>query len=100
MHKDSCKYDKPVYNKGFSTMNFFKHNDKLKLRLLSGALALSVLTSVPYFVCKADEFDKQIAEMKPVYAVFRDASFEDDSANINCEQLFKAISPSTMLKVI
>ena len=43
---------------------------------------------------------KEIAEHKPVYAVFRDASFASDSANINCEQLIKAISPSTELKVL
>ena len=48
----------------------------------------------------SDEVIKQIAELKPIYVVFRDASFEDDSANINCEQLIKAISPSTELKVL
>ena len=47
-----------------------------------------------------EEIIRKIAEMKPIYAVFRDSCFASDSANINCEQLFKAISPSTSLKVL
>ena len=43
---------------------------------------------------------KELAQIKPIYAVFRDSVFENDSANINCEQLFKTISPSTTLKVL
>lgn len=43
---------------------------------------------------------KELAAIKPIYAVFRDASFETDSTNINCEQIFKSISPSTNIKVL
>ena len=43
---------------------------------------------------------KELATIKPIYAVFRDASFETDSTNINCEQIFKSISPSTKIKVL
>lgn len=43
---------------------------------------------------------KELATIKPIYAVFRDASFETDSTNINCEQIFKSISPSTNIKVL
>ena len=43
---------------------------------------------------------KELAQIKPIYAVFRDSVFENDSANINCEQLFKTISPSTTIKVL
>jgi adenine-specific DNA-methyltransferase len=43
---------------------------------------------------------KEIAKSKPIYAVFRDSCFSNDSANINCEQLIKSISPSTELKVL
>ncbi len=43
---------------------------------------------------------KELASIKPIYAVFRDSVFENDSANINCEQLFKTISPSTIIKVL
>lgn len=47
-----------------------------------------------------DEIIKELASINPLYAVFRDASFASDSANINCEQIFKSISPSTIIKVI
>lgn len=47
-----------------------------------------------------DEVVKAAANIKPVYVVFRDASFNSDSSNINCEQTIKIISPSTELKVI
>ena len=43
---------------------------------------------------------KELANIRPIYAVFRDSVFENDSANINCEQLFKTISPSTTIKVL
>ena len=43
---------------------------------------------------------KELAQIKPIYAVFRDSVFENDAANINCEQLFKSISPSTTIKVL
>ena len=47
-----------------------------------------------------NEIVKELASLHPLYAVFRDASFASDSANINCEQIFKSISPSTIIKVI
>lgn len=47
-----------------------------------------------------DEVVKELANIKTIYAVFRDDSFISDSANINCEQIFKSISPSTTIKVI
>lgn len=47
-----------------------------------------------------DEVVKELANIKSRNAVFRDDSFISDSANINCEQIFKSISPSTTIKVI
>lgn len=47
-----------------------------------------------------DDVIKDLAYIKPVYAVFKDSSFISDPANINCEQIFKTISPSTNIKVI
>ncbi len=41
-----------------------------------------------------------IAKKQPLRAVFRDASFPDDAAKINAEQLFKHHSPHTELKTI
>ena len=48
----------------------------------------------------SNEVIKELAKIKPIYVVFRDSVFENDSANINCEQLFKSISPSTTIKVL
>jgi adenine-specific DNA-methyltransferase len=39
---------------------------------------------------------EEIAKLKPVYAVFRDASFADDSAAANFKELFKTYSPDTV----
>ena len=47
-----------------------------------------------------DELVKELAKIKSIYAVFKDSAFSTDSANINCEQIFKSISPSTTIKVI
>lgn len=47
-----------------------------------------------------DELVKELAKIKSIYAVFKDSAFTTDSANINCEQIFKSISPSTIIKVI
>ena len=41
-----------------------------------------------------------IARSRPLYAVFRDASFADDSAVANLEELFKTFSPDTIRRVI
>lgn len=43
---------------------------------------------------------KQIAAEKPLRVVFRDSSFEDDSARINVEELFKMLSPGTEIQVL
>ena len=41
-----------------------------------------------------------IAKMKPLYAVFRDASMADDATAANFEELFKTYSPDTIRRVI
>lgn len=43
---------------------------------------------------------KQIAQLQPVYAAFRDSCFASDSVGINNEQIFKTISPATTIKVL
>lgn len=43
---------------------------------------------------------EKIAQMKPIYAVFRDASFASDSDVANFEELFKTYSPDTVRQVI
>ena len=47
-----------------------------------------------------DELVKELAKIHSIYAVFKDSAFSSDSANINCEQIFKSVSPSTNIKVI
>ena len=47
-----------------------------------------------------EDFVKELAARKPIRAVFRDASFGNDSVKINVEQIFKMISPSTELRCI
>jgi adenine-specific DNA-methyltransferase len=42
----------------------------------------------------------EIAERKPLRAVFRDSGFDSDAARINAEQIFREISPTTEIKAI
>ena len=41
-----------------------------------------------------------IAKMQPLYAVFRDSSFSNDSVATNFEQIFNTYSPNTIRKVL
>lgn len=43
---------------------------------------------------------KEIAKMQPLYAVFRDASMNTDSVNVNFDQIFETYSPTTTRKVL
>ncbi len=47
-----------------------------------------------------DEVVKAIAQMKPLYAVFRDSSMANDSVGTNFEQIFATYSPNTTRKVL
>ncbi len=47
-----------------------------------------------------DEVITEIANTHPRYAVFRDSSMDNDSVAINLEQLFKAYSPNTKVRVL
>lgn len=48
----------------------------------------------------SDEVVRQIADMKPFYAVFRDMSMKNDSVAVNFEQIFESVSPETIRKVL
>ena len=48
----------------------------------------------------SEEAVKQIADMKPVRAVFRDSGFATDAARVNVGEIFKLKSPITKIKVI
>lgn len=47
-----------------------------------------------------EETVKAIAQLKPLYAVFRDSSLANDSTATNFEQIFATYSPSTVRKVL
>jgi adenine-specific DNA-methyltransferase len=47
-----------------------------------------------------EAFAKEIAKLKPLRVVFKDSSFEDNSAKENVKQLLKQLSPETEMKVI
>ena len=47
-----------------------------------------------------DEVVKEIAQMKPLYAVFRDSSMVTDSVGANFDQIFATYSPITKRKVL
>lgn len=47
-----------------------------------------------------DEVVKTIAQIKPLYAVFRDSSLSSDSTAANFDQIFATYSPNTTRKVL
>ena len=47
-----------------------------------------------------EELVRVIAQDKPLRVVFRDSSFASDAARINVEEIFKALSPATEIKVL
>ncbi len=47
-----------------------------------------------------EEVVKTIAQMKPLYAVFRDNSFSSDTVAANFDQIFATYSPNTTRKVL
>ncbi len=47
-----------------------------------------------------EDFVKELAKVKPLRVVFRDAGFKDSSVKINVEQIFKLLSPGTEVKCI
>lgn len=54
--------------------------------------------------CFDDDVDlemiKEIAEFKPLRFVFKDSSFKDDAAKVNCDEYLMNKLPSTIVKVI
>ena len=47
-----------------------------------------------------EETIKEIAELKPLTAAFKDSSFKDSAEKINLSEHFRVISPNTKVKVI
>ena len=48
----------------------------------------------------SNELLTELAKIKPLYAVFKDSCFNNDSVAINNEQIFKTYSPATKVKVL
>ena len=48
----------------------------------------------------SEDLVKELAKRKPLRAVFRDGSYDNDSVKINVEQIFKLLSPETEVKTI
>lgn len=48
----------------------------------------------------SEQVIKQIAELKPLIAVFRDSSFTDSQAKVNLGEHFRVITPETKIRVI
>jgi adenine-specific DNA-methyltransferase len=46
----------------------------------------------------SEELVKELANRKPLRAVFRDSSYGSDSVKINVDQIFKLLSPTTEIK--
>ena len=42
----------------------------------------------------------EIAQLNPLYAVFKNSAFASDSVGINNEQIFKTYSPSTKIRIL
>lgn len=47
-----------------------------------------------------EDFVKELAKVRPLRVVFRDAGFKDSAVKINAEQIFKLLSPATEVKCI
>jgi adenine-specific DNA-methyltransferase len=48
----------------------------------------------------SEDLVKELAKRKPLRAVFRDNSYDNDSVKINVEQIFKLLSPETEVKTL
>lgn len=64
----------------------FKVEDRFLVACFDGAIS--------------DEVVRQIADMKPFYAVFIDMSMKNDSVAVNFEQIFESVSTETIRKVL
>ena len=81
------------------------YSAKITERELGGKACLEVINGDDRLIaCFDEDVDavalEAIAREKPRYAVFRDASFANDAAVSNLEEVFKTFSPDTIRKVI
>jgi len=48
----------------------------------------------------SEDLVKELAQRKPLRAIFRDSSYDNDSVKINVEQIFKLLSPETEVRTL
>jgi len=69
-----------------------------------GSLRVLSVADGALIACFADEVTeavvKEIANRRPLRAVFLDAGFASDAARINAEQIFREVSPETEVRAI
>jgi adenine-specific DNA-methyltransferase len=78
-------------------------SSKIERREVSGKTVFSVADNflIACFDSEiSDDVVKEIAQLTPYYAVFRDSSFAADSVAANFEQIFTTYSPSTVRRVL
>lgn len=78
-------------------------SSKIEQRKIGGKTVFSVEENFLIACFENDVGDdtiKEIAKLKPYYAVFRDSSFASDSVAANFEQIFATYSPSTVRRVL
>ncbi len=92
---------------GILTQSAFELNRPLETTDIAGA----IVYKYDYFgevsglvACFAEHISedtiKQIAQLKPLTAVFRDASFAGSEAKVNLAEHFRILSPDTKVKVV
>ena len=78
-------------------------SSKIEETTIAGCKVFSVADGFLYACFDSnvsDEVVTAIAKEQPYYAVFRDSSMASDSVLTNFDQIFAAISPSTVRKVL
>ena len=102
---DNLKEDRTPEDLLFQVLPTFRipYSARVEKMDVAGATCLNVndgqLIACFDMPVSTDAIEK-IAQLKPIYAVFRDASFAGDSDAANFEELFKTYSPDTVRRVI
>ena len=101
----NMKFDRSLEDLLFEVLPAFRIplSTTIDLQVISGKQVFNVNEGQLLACFDTDvttEVVEEIAKQKPVYAVFRDASFANDSAAANFEELFKTFSPDTVRKVV
>lgn len=105
LYVDNLKYDSSSLDLLFEVLPKFRipYSVQIKKESMEGCTVYNVNDGqlIACFDTRVSmETIEMIAKEKPLYAVFRDASFTNDSVVANLEELFKTFSPDTVRRVI